>query len=131
MSIGLLCACLPAINILLTRTFGRSPDSSDNTGLSSRVIELKFLRGSRARLRTQHLTANEAAPALASAPPLPATPELVPEAPAKSAAAASSVDVRGSGRIPVHDVTEVLAELEGDTIQVETKATTPRPSDQP
>ncbi|KAF6813264.1 hypothetical protein CMUS01_12883 [Colletotrichum musicola] len=117
-SIGLICACLPAVNILLLRAFERSPDSSRNTGGSSRIIELKFLRGS--RLRTQRLTAPDTAPA-------PAAPEVVPEAPAKSAVDASG-DVRGPGRVPVHDVTEVPAELEGETIALETA---PRPSNQP
>ncbi|KAF6819680.1 integral membrane protein [Colletotrichum plurivorum] len=118
-SIGLICACLPAVNILLLRAFERSPDSSRNTGGSSRIIELKFLRGS--RLRTQRLTAPDAAPAPA------AEPEVVPEAPAKSAVDACG-NVRGPGRVPVHDVTEVPAELEGETIALETAA---HPSDQP
>ncbi|KAL0943102.1 uncharacterized protein CTRU02_200988 [Colletotrichum truncatum] len=59
-SIGLICACLPAINILFLRVLERSPNSSRNTVGSSRIIELKFLRGS--RLRTQHVTTEEVVP---------------------------------------------------------------------
>ncbi|KAK6227642.1 hypothetical protein QIS74_01197 [Colletotrichum tabaci] len=57
-SIGLICACLPAVNILFLRGFECVTDSSRGT-LGS-IIELKFLRGS--RLRTQQLTTTEVAP---------------------------------------------------------------------
>ncbi|TID04152.1 hypothetical protein CH35J_003255 [Colletotrichum higginsianum] len=57
-SIGLICACLPAVNILFLRGFERATDSSRGT-LGS-IIEFKFLRGS--RLRTQQLTTTEVAP---------------------------------------------------------------------
>ncbi|TQN64683.1 Satratoxin biosynthesis SC1 cluster protein 4 [Colletotrichum shisoi] len=59
-SIGLICACLPAVNILFLRGFERASDSSRGTIGSSRILELKFLRGS--RLRTQRLTTTEVAP---------------------------------------------------------------------
>ncbi|KAL0782018.1 hypothetical protein CaCOL14_003353 [Colletotrichum acutatum] len=55
-SIGMICACLPAINILFMRGFNGSPQSSCNTGQSSKkYFELKFLMGS--KLQTQNLTA--------------------------------------------------------------------------
>ncbi|WQF77239.1 hypothetical protein CDEST_02253 [Colletotrichum destructivum] len=59
-SIGLICACLPAVNILFLRGFECASDSSRGTIGSSRILELKFLRGS--RLRTQRLTTTEVAP---------------------------------------------------------------------
>ncbi|EFQ35677.1 uncharacterized protein GLRG_10832 [Colletotrichum graminicola M1.001] len=52
-SIGLICACLPAINILCLRGCNASGDSDQNTRGSDRIIELKFLKGS--KLRTQHM----------------------------------------------------------------------------
>ncbi|KAK1463929.1 hypothetical protein CMEL01_12690 [Colletotrichum melonis] len=55
-SIGMICACLPAINILFMRGFSGSQQSSCNTGQSSKkYFELKFLMGS--KLQTQNLTA--------------------------------------------------------------------------
>ncbi|WQF80653.1 hypothetical protein CDEST_05667 [Colletotrichum destructivum] len=61
-SIGMICACFPAINILLTHGFDCSQESSRNTGGSStkRIIELKFLKGS--RLRTQQMTEAQVEP---------------------------------------------------------------------
>ncbi|KAK1625343.1 hypothetical protein BDP81DRAFT_474310 [Colletotrichum phormii] len=55
-SIGMICACLPAINILFMRGFSGSAEASRNTGQSSKkYFELKFLMGS--KLQTQNLTA--------------------------------------------------------------------------
>ncbi|KAK1975099.1 hypothetical protein LZ30DRAFT_809660 [Colletotrichum cereale] len=59
-SIGLMCACLPALNILYLRGCNSSGNSDRNTRGSSRIIELKFLRGS--KLRTQHMWATEIRP---------------------------------------------------------------------
>ncbi|KAK1574503.1 uncharacterized protein LY79DRAFT_652437 [Colletotrichum navitas] len=56
-SIGLICACLPAINILFLRGCNGSRDSAQNTRRSNRIIELRFLKGS--KLRTQHLATTE------------------------------------------------------------------------
>ncbi|KAK2046115.1 hypothetical protein LZ31DRAFT_463101 [Colletotrichum somersetense] len=53
-TIGLMCACLPAINILFHRS---SRESSQNTRASSRTFELKFLQGS--KLRTQRIRTTE------------------------------------------------------------------------
>ncbi|KAK2031569.1 hypothetical protein LX32DRAFT_584641 [Colletotrichum zoysiae] len=53
-TIGLMCACLPAINILFHRS---SRESSQNTRGSSRTFELKFLKGS--KLRTQSIRTTE------------------------------------------------------------------------
>ncbi|KAK2036467.1 hypothetical protein LZ31DRAFT_483694 [Colletotrichum somersetense] len=64
--IGLMCACLPAINILFMRDCMSLFKSSRNTR-SGRLVELKFLRGS--KLRTQHVSATfttEAAPVAGS-----------------------------------------------------------------
>ncbi|WDK21179.1 integral membrane protein [Colletotrichum graminicola] len=52
-SIGMICACFPAVNILLTRRVDQSQQSSRYTH-SSIVKSLKFLGGS--KLRTQHMT---------------------------------------------------------------------------
>ncbi|KAK2010232.1 hypothetical protein LZ32DRAFT_639569 [Colletotrichum eremochloae] len=52
-SIGMICACFPAINILLTRRAEGSRESSHNT-TSMNKASLKFLGGS--RLRTQRMT---------------------------------------------------------------------------
>ncbi|KZL77827.1 integral membrane protein [Colletotrichum tofieldiae] len=61
-SIGMICSCFPAVNILLTHGFDCSQDSSRNTGSSSKKItELKFLRGS--KLRTQEMTVVQVATA--------------------------------------------------------------------
>lgn len=52
----MICACLPAINILFMRGLSGSQQSSYNTGQSSKkYFELKFLMGS--KLQTQNLTA--------------------------------------------------------------------------
>ncbi|KAK6221262.1 integral membrane protein [Colletotrichum tabaci] len=61
-SIGMICACFPAVNILFTHGFDCSQESSRNTGGSStkRIIELKFLKGS--RLRTQQMTEAQVEP---------------------------------------------------------------------
>ncbi|KZL85719.1 integral membrane protein [Colletotrichum incanum] len=63
-SIGLMCACLPTINILFLNGFNSSLDSSRNTLGSSRIMELKFLRGS--KLKTQRVTTTEIAPVVAT-----------------------------------------------------------------
>lgn len=68
-SIGLMCACLPAINILYMHGFNSSPNSSRNTIGSSRIIELKFVRGS--KLRTQRITTTEVAPVVENQDPPP------------------------------------------------------------
>ncbi|KAK1969643.1 hypothetical protein LY78DRAFT_744938 [Colletotrichum sublineola] len=57
LTIGLMCACLPAINILFFRGCNSSPDSAQNAGRNSRIFELKFLK--RSRLRTQEITTTE------------------------------------------------------------------------
>ncbi|KAI6360760.1 hypothetical protein MCOR25_006646 [Pyricularia grisea] len=53
-SIGLICACLPAINILFSRAKqpSRSPSGSDGTSRSAYLHRLKFLRGSRLQTAT-------------------------------------------------------------------------------
>ncbi|KZL77652.1 integral membrane protein [Colletotrichum tofieldiae] len=66
-SIGLMCACLPAINILFLNGFA-SLDSSRNTIGSSRIMELKFLKGS--KLKTQRITTAEVAAAVATQEPI-------------------------------------------------------------
>ncbi|KAK1975379.1 hypothetical protein LZ30DRAFT_808714 [Colletotrichum cereale] len=53
-SIGMICACFPATNILLSRRFDKSQESSRNTTGSSSKRALKFLRGS--KLETQEMT---------------------------------------------------------------------------
>ncbi|TEA16270.1 Satratoxin biosynthesis SC1 cluster protein 4 [Colletotrichum sidae] len=54
-SIGMICACLPAVNILIMRGCDFSANSSRGTGRSFfGPIELKFLKGS--KLQTQNLT---------------------------------------------------------------------------
>ncbi|KAK1998124.1 hypothetical protein LX36DRAFT_634898 [Colletotrichum falcatum] len=57
LGIGLMCTCLPAMNILFLRGCNSGRDSAQNTGGSSRAFELKFLKGS--KLRTQHITTAE------------------------------------------------------------------------
>ncbi|KAF6823098.1 integral membrane protein [Colletotrichum plurivorum] len=54
-SIGMICACLPAVNILIMRGCDFSANSSRATRSFFGPVELKFLRGS--KLRTQNLTA--------------------------------------------------------------------------
>ncbi|TDZ24843.1 hypothetical protein Cob_v002506 [Colletotrichum orbiculare MAFF 240422] len=54
-SIGMICACLPAVNILIMRGCDFSANSSRGTGRSFFApLELKFLKGS--KLQTQNLT---------------------------------------------------------------------------
>lgn len=53
-SIGLICACLPACNILFVRIRGESSQNSDlETPQSFRMRRLTFLKGS--RLRTESI----------------------------------------------------------------------------
>ncbi|KAF6835504.1 integral membrane protein [Colletotrichum musicola] len=54
-SIGMICACLPAVNILIMRGCDFSANSSRATRSFFGPVELKFLKGS--KLRTQNLTA--------------------------------------------------------------------------
>ncbi|KAF9878196.1 integral membrane protein [Colletotrichum karsti] len=54
-SIGMICACLPAVNILIMRGCDFTPNSSRATRNFFQPIELKFLKGS--KLQTQNLTA--------------------------------------------------------------------------
>ncbi|OLN88242.1 hypothetical protein CCHL11_00077 [Colletotrichum chlorophyti] len=65
-SIGMICACLPAVNIILMRGFDCSRDSSNNSNSFFATIELKFLKGS--KLQTHHLTEAEREPAVFSRP---------------------------------------------------------------
>ncbi|KAH9229204.1 hypothetical protein K456DRAFT_1845470 [Colletotrichum gloeosporioides 23] len=53
-SIGMICACLPAVNILVMRRCDFTPNSSRVTRNFFAPIELKSLKGS--KLQTQHLT---------------------------------------------------------------------------
>ncbi|KAL0934579.1 uncharacterized protein CTRU02_211378 [Colletotrichum truncatum] len=53
-SIGMICACLPAVNIIIMRGCDFSPNSSRGTRNFFPPVELKFLKGS--KLRTQNLT---------------------------------------------------------------------------
>lgn len=53
-SIGMICACLPAVNILVMRRCDFTPNSSRATRNFFAPVELKFLKGS--KLQTQHLT---------------------------------------------------------------------------
>ncbi|KAK1974331.1 hypothetical protein LZ30DRAFT_740792 [Colletotrichum cereale] len=55
-SIGMIYACFPAANLLFSRRFDRSQESSRNTtgGSSRKALNLKFLRGS--KLETQQIT---------------------------------------------------------------------------
>ncbi|KZL70897.1 integral membrane protein [Colletotrichum tofieldiae] len=57
LGIGLMCACLPAINILFIRGCNSSRDSARNTRGSNRITELNFLQGS--NLRTQQIGTTE------------------------------------------------------------------------
>ncbi|KAK2001924.1 hypothetical protein LX36DRAFT_652806 [Colletotrichum falcatum] len=76
-SIGMICACFPAINILLTRSFEASQNSSRYT-LSIKKASLKFLKGS--RLQTQQMTDVHTMAAAAeearAVPPLPPQPSI-------------------------------------------------------
>ncbi|GKT67151.1 integral membrane protein [Colletotrichum tofieldiae] len=57
-STGMICACLPAVNVILMHHFDCSQDSSRNTGGGSNLlVELKFLKFKQGRFRTQKLTA--------------------------------------------------------------------------
>ncbi|KAK2738578.1 integral membrane protein [Colletotrichum kahawae] len=53
-SIGMICACLPAVNILVMRRHDFTPNSSGAMRNFFAPMELKFLKGS--KLQTQHLT---------------------------------------------------------------------------
>ncbi|KAK2034727.1 hypothetical protein LX32DRAFT_607837 [Colletotrichum zoysiae] len=74
-SIGMICACFPAINILLTRHSAKTPESSGYTHSSIMKASLKFLGGS--KLRTQQMTEVQTAAVTVAAeevrepPPLP------------------------------------------------------------
>ncbi|KZL63776.1 integral membrane protein [Colletotrichum tofieldiae] len=60
-SIGIICGCLPSVNILFQRFFYISQNSSPETGdRSMEHIELNFFAGS--KLQTQHFTTTESEP---------------------------------------------------------------------
>ncbi|WQF90334.1 hypothetical protein CDEST_15348 [Colletotrichum destructivum] len=74
-SIGLICACLPATHALILRSFGSSSPKIQHNIWSSRIIEMRFLRGNRHSI--QGMTTAEVAPvaAFGDIPSVPAQQE--------------------------------------------------------